>query len=128
MTITINKGASNVIAVMLRNVTFTYFLFEFASVQNKTKSYCIVQNTSGYTNRYYQFTIVENATPIATSGQINLDANAQYTYSIYQQASATNLNPALATLLKNQCIAKVFKASAADSSYSGTITNTTYNG
>ena len=71
------------------------FIFENRSTNTEIK-FVRLNNTdiSAYKERYNEFTIVVNSF-------FNTALNGQYTYSIYEQASTTNLNPTGLNLLES---------------------------
>lgn len=92
--ITINKNNSNIVVLTLTEkslLTNPYYLFEFKNVSTNTSQYIIPTDTSTQKQRFNQFTIVETASP--TAPQIKLTVG-DYEYTIYEQASSSNTNPA----------------------------------
>ena len=92
--ITINKNNSNIVILTLTEkclLTNPYFLFEFKNVSTNTKQYIIPIDISTETNRFNEFVIVETTSP--TIPQIKLTVG-DYEYTIYEQASSSNTNPA----------------------------------
>jgi hypothetical protein len=71
------------------------FIFENRSTNTDIK-FVRLNNTdiSAYKERYNEFTIVVNSF-------FNTALNGQYTYTIYEQASASNLNPTGLNLLES---------------------------
>ena len=71
------------------------FIFENRSTNTEIK-FVRLNNTdiSAYKARYNEFSIVVNSF-------FNTALNGQYTYSIYEQASTTNLNPTGLNLLES---------------------------
>lgn len=101
-----------------------YFLFKFENQETKQLYYCIGTDTSSYTDRYNQFAIIEKTNPTVTAGEIRLASKGFYNYTIYEQASSTNIDPSLATGIVEKGICKVF--GTARTSYSHTPSVTTY--
>lgn len=71
------------------------YLFEFKDNQTKELIYFIAQDTSGYKERFNKFSITEKSSPNNLIGEVELVLNGQYAYTIREQASTTNLDPAL---------------------------------
>ncbi len=71
------------------------FIFENRSTNTEIK-FVRLNNTdiSSYKERYNEFTIVVNSF-------FNTALNGQYTYTIYEQASTSNLNPTGLNLLES---------------------------
>jgi len=100
---TITQSATNTIVVTLtEKLTYVaspmYYLFAFTSDESNVVYSC---NATQVTNnqRYNEFTIVEQASPNRTLGQIQLKTPGFYHYEIYAQGSSTNLIPASANQL-----------------------------
>lgn len=74
-----------------------YFLFEFINPQTNISHYCTGTDSSTYSYRYNQFTITEKTNPNPLAAEISLVVLDCYKYNIYQQSSATNLDPAKAS-------------------------------
>ncbi|MEI7668513.1 MAG: hypothetical protein WCJ33_00320 [Pseudomonadota bacterium] len=70
------------------------YLFEFVSIQNGKKYYCIAPDVSVANDRYNEFEITEVSSPNPLIAEIYFDNYGFYRYTIYQQHSTTNLNPA----------------------------------
>lgn len=73
-----------------------YYLFVFSDDQTNITSACIAADISNFKERYNQFIITETDTPTPTNGEVTLSNSGFYHYTIYQQHSSTNLDPALA--------------------------------
>jgi hypothetical protein len=119
----INKGQSNTVVVTLTEkctLTNPNYLFEFTSKNTDDKKYCIAFDTSLYTERYNKFVIVETNTPDNLDGEVTLSPVGEWIYQIYEQVSATNLNPALATGLVETGLLNVIGTTTADSIYTST--------
>jgi hypothetical protein len=90
----------NIVALTLKEkvtIVNPIFLFEFINNQGYAKTYCIAEDISSYPDRYNLFTLVVlESTPDPLVGEIELNIGDEYTYNVYQQASSTNLDPALA--------------------------------
>lgn len=99
--IKITKGQSNIVVVTLKeaiiasNIVSPYYLFAIKNDQSKTVYYCICQDSSSYPDRYSKFTIIETDGANPVNGEITLSIAGFYSYSIYEQSSSTNIDPAL---------------------------------
>lgn len=132
---TINKDSVNDIVVTVTEQTTlsvpVHYLFELTFQDTKKSFYFIAQNTSTFTGRYDEFSITEMIGGNPLIGEINLP-EGDFKYNIYQQASATNLNPALtisALFYKYVETGRgtVFAATVLPTEYTGAITsNTSY--
>ena len=71
------------------------YLFEFKDNQTKELIYFIAQDTSSFKDRYNKFTITEKSSPNNLIGEVELVLDGQYAYTVREQSSTTNLNPAL---------------------------------
>lgn len=97
--IRLTKGATQNIILTLTEkqlLTNPNYLFVFTNRSANTEvKFIQLNNTdiSQYKDRYNEFSIVTN-TNFATS------LNGQYDYSVYEQASSSNLNPAGLNLLE----------------------------
>jgi hypothetical protein len=90
--IQLTKGQTqNIILTLTEKQTLTspnyLFIFENRSTNTDVK-FVKLNNTdiSAYKERYNEFTIVVNS-------HFNTSLNGQYTYSVYEQESSSNLNP-----------------------------------
>lgn len=79
-------------------LTSPYYLFHFENVQSHQNYYCVCENLSTILQRSDEFSIEDKVGPVATDGEVNLPAG-EYHVKIYEQASSTNVDPALATTL-----------------------------
>jgi hypothetical protein len=98
--IRLTKGQTqNIILTLTEKQTLTspnyLFIFENRSTNTEIK-FVRLNNTdiSPYKERYNEFTIVVNSF-------FNTALNGQYTYTIYEQASTSNLNPTGLNLLES---------------------------
>jgi hypothetical protein len=98
--IRLTKGQTeNIILTLTEKQTLTspnyLFIFENRSTNTEIK-FVKLNNTdiSPYKERYNEFTIVVNSF-------FNTALNGQYTYTIYEQASTSNLNPTGLNLLES---------------------------
>ena len=107
---TIQRAASNtVVFTLTERVTLAspYFLMRLQSRStNETKRVIITPNTSSFTTRYDQFTLIENNTENLTNSTIKL-FEGDWNYEIYEQASASNLLETNATTLLESGILRV---------------------
>jgi hypothetical protein len=99
MMIQLTKGQTqNIILTLTEKQTLTnpnyLFVFENRSTNTDVK-FVKLNNTdiSAYKERYNEFSIVVNS-------HFNTSLNGQYTYSVYEQASTSNLNPTGLNLLE----------------------------
>jgi hypothetical protein len=97
--IQLTKGQTqNIILTLTEKQTLTspnyLFVFENRSTNTDVK-FVKLNNTdiSAYKERYNEFTIVVNS-------HFNTSLIGQYTYSVYEQASSSNLNPTGLNLLE----------------------------
>jgi hypothetical protein len=104
--IRITKGQANLVVVTTTEKgTAAHYLFAFKNLTSTVTQYCIADDTSAFQDRYNAFTITETATPTPTNAQVTLTLEGEYHYTIYGQASASNLNPAGLTALETgMCI------------------------
>ena len=123
------NSANTVVVTLAEKTTLTgtvYYLFKFVNDQSGETKYCIPTDTSSYTYRYNQFTITEQANPVAASGQVRLQTGFGK-YNIYEQASASNLNPSGLTLVE-QGKYLVTTTLPTEYSHTQTINEYVYNG
>lgn len=122
--IQITKNATNNIALTLTEkctLTSPDYLFVFQSDETRDSYEFIAADTSTYTDRYNLFAIIEtNSTPDPLAGEVELPLVGFYTYTIYEQNSATNLNPANATGIVEVGKVQVIDTPSTDSEYSNT--------
>lgn len=122
--IQITKNATNNIALTLTEkstLTSPDYLFVFQSDETRDSYEFIAADTSSYTDRYNLFAIVETSTnPDPLSGEIELPLVGFYTYTIYEQNSSTNLDPANATGVVEVGKVQVVDTPSSDSEYSNT--------
>lgn len=127
--IKINKASANIVVLTLKEkttLTNPKYLFVFKNDQTNVESKFIAADTSSYTDRYNKFTITEKATnPNNLIGEVTLSLDGFYTYTIYEQTSSTNLNPANATGVVETGKVQVFATIVADHTYSAD-SNITY--
>jgi hypothetical protein len=130
----ITRGQINELAVTVTERTTlaapVYYLLEFKRELTNELFYCIAQNVSLTTSRYDQFDITETDTPDPLDAEISLE-KGDYSYTIYQQASAINLLPVNTTPSEflpyveiGTC--KVHGAGNVNTEYDGKSTTNTY--
>ena len=93
--ITIYKNTSNIVVLTLSEkttLTNPIYLCRFVSDITKAESAFICSDNSLYIYRYNRFTIIDNPTPLPLSGQMNFTPVGEWTYYIYEQTSASNLD------------------------------------
>ena len=109
----VNRTSSNVVVFTLtERVTLSspYFLASLKSRRtNEVKNFILSSNT-GSTDRYDKFTITESVTENLTNSTVTL-TGGDWWYKIYEQTSATNLNPDATTSLLEQGILRVVDTS-----------------
>ena len=94
--IIITQATSNIVILTLtEKVTLSSpkFLFVFKNDVTNVSYYFIAADTS----RYNKFSITEMADGNPLIGQIQLSEEGFYGYTVYEQESSSNLDPALAT-------------------------------
>lgn len=98
--IRLTKGQTQNIILTLTEkqiITSPNYLFVFENRSTNTEvKFVKINNTdvSQYKERYNEFSIVVNS-------HFNTSLNGQYTYTIYEQTSTTNLNPTGLNLLES---------------------------
>lgn len=128
--IVIRKGQSNTVTVTLKEKTTLanpYYLFQFESKVTKQKVYAVPTDLSQYPNRYNQFQITESNTPTGLS-QVTLLPEGEWVYTVYEQTSSTNTNPANATGVVETGLCKVIGTTQSNTVYNTATTRTVYNG
>ena len=128
----LNRGVATDFVVTLKEkqiLSSPYFLFNFKNDTSKIDYYCIIADSSSFKDRYNKFTFTEG-TDSPLVGQLILGQSGYYDYYIYEQTSATNLDPDLSTNIVESGKMRLFDASdnPSFSSYSPTpTTNFVYN-
>lgn len=130
--ILINKASSNTVVLTLtEKVTLTapyYFLFSFVSQTTGATVNFIAADSSLYTDRYNEFTIVETTSPDLTDSECELNPKGFWNYKIYAQSSSSNLVVANANELVEEGIVKVNWSAPTVTTYNtAPDTNTVYN-
>lgn len=92
------KNTSNKIVLTLsENQTTTShdWLFEFTSLVTGEVKYCHAVDISAYTDRYNEFSIIDNATENAINGTLDFSPTGSWTYRVYEMtvASPPSLTP-----------------------------------
>lgn len=120
--IKITRGQANVVVITLKEkttLTNPKYLFVFKNDQTNVEAKFIAADISTYPDRYNKFTITEKTTsPNPLTGEVTLSLDGFYTYTIYEQTSSTNLNPANATGVVETGKVQVFQAAVTDHTYS----------
>lgn len=127
--VSIVKASANTVVVTLEEKTTlspVYYLFEFVNDQSSDTQYCIPTDASLYTYRYNKFTITEKTSPTALSGEVELQTGFGK-YYVYEQSSATNLDPTGLTLVE-QGKYLVTTTLPTEYSHTQTINEYVYNG
>jgi hypothetical protein len=115
--ISITRGTTNTIVLTLTekaSITNPVFLFELVDDQSRQAYHFIAADQSQYPDRYNEFNISEQVSPDTLSGQVSLPSPGDYHYTIYQQSSTTNLDPAQADGILETGKAVVIEISAPD--------------
>ena len=82
----------------LSTLTNPYYLVKITSeFQNVTKFFILASDQSAYPERFNKYNITESTSEVLTSGTVEFTPTGQWLYEVYEQTSATNLNPVLAT-------------------------------
>lgn len=124
--ILINENTSNTVILTLSEKTTLLnvnYLFEVYNDMTNIYKYFIAQDISTNKLRYNEFIITETVTEFPLLGQINLIAEGFYKYNVYEQASASNLNPLLALNLIDKGKLKFVKATTSNVVYTGNQIN-----
>lgn len=124
--ILINENTSNTVILTLSEkttLTNVNYLFEVYNDMTNIYKYFIAQDISTNKLRYNEFIITETITEFPLLGQINLITEGFYKYNVYEQASASNLNPLLALNLIDKGKLKFVKATTNNVVYTGNQTN-----
>jgi hypothetical protein len=94
--INLNFGSNNVALTLTESTTISNpkYLFQFVNDTSLEEVCFIASDTSNFKERYNLFVIqlvAKNAINLL-NGQIYLSDNGYWSYNVYEQASATNLN------------------------------------
>lgn len=120
----LTKGQAKEVVLTLKEkttLTSPVYLFRFVNDTDKKEYAFIAADTSQFKYRYNLFTITEGAT-------VTLPLTGLYTYYVYEQSSATNLDYKLAGVLVEQGKLKVTGPAAAETVYTITEEIKVYNG
>lgn len=108
--IDLQQDTTNNVVVTLRElttITNPYYLFEFTSQDTNESKIFTAANISPNVNRYDQFSIeLTSGAEDLLTGVIKLPIKGFYTYHIYSQVSATNLE--LANIIELVEMGKVY--------------------
>ena len=97
--IILNKGETTTFVATLWELsilTAPNYLFVFTSEQTKVSYFTIISDTLTNESRYNKFNFTEGVND-ALNGSLVLGESGFYSYTVYEQNSATNLEPSLAT-------------------------------
>lgn len=110
MLIIVQGQANDIIVTLKEKQTLTNpnFLFVFKNKQSKIVATCIAPDTSDFTYRYNEFSITETVLPNGLNAEVYLPNVNEHHYEVYEQVSATNLNPSLADNILEIGFVKVF--------------------
>ena len=103
----------------LTTIPAPHYLFEFIEEQTQEAVYCILPNISTGIPRYDEFELTDGI-------EVTFPYAGFYTYKIYQQASAVNLDPALSAGLVEEGRAHVWEADSPASVYDYNVSNFVY--
>jgi len=94
--ILLNQNTSNTIVLTLKEKTSfsnPYYLFEFICDNTKEYTYFTSVDTSTNKSRFNSFILeLTTSTPDLLNSVLNYPLNGFYSYNIYSQVSASNLN------------------------------------
>jgi hypothetical protein len=128
--ITINKNSTNVVILTLSEkatLTSPNYLFVFQNDTTLAEVAFIAADTSSYSTHHNKFSIIEKASsPNALLGECTLNPKGLWSYTIYEQASSTNLNPVSALGIVEVGKVQVNWTDTVNKSYSTTDTNIAY--
>jgi hypothetical protein len=120
--IQITKGQVNTVALTLTEkstLTNPEYLFVFQNDESRVNYIFIAQDVSVWPSRYNKFEIEETSSEDVLNGKIEL-VEGFYKYTIYEQASATNLDPDLATGIVEVGKVQVIGSTTVDNEYTNT--------
>lgn len=116
----IERGASNTFALLGRPILSpSYWLLWFRDPERNASVYCIA-DASNTTGGMLTLTFTETDTPTALDGEVKLSPRGNWELKVYEQTSATNLDPASAGRLVKTIGVLVVGDAAADTGWSGT--------
>jgi len=93
-----------------------FLIFFTNNVTQQTNS-AIITDVSGFKARFNEFTITESETQDRVNGTLTLRPDGFWTYQVYEQSSASNLDPDLATTLVETGRANVTSVRSAKSTH-----------
>ena len=114
-----NQSTLIVTVSELTTIPAPYYLFEFIEEQTQEALYCILTNISTGIPRYDEFTLVDGV-------DITFPYAGFYTYKIYQQASSSNLDPALSDGIVEEGRAHVYEMDSPSNHYNYNVANFVY--
>lgn len=115
-----NQQSTLIVTVSeLTTIPAPYYLFEFIEEQTQESLYCILTNISTGIPRYDEFVLVDGV-------DVTFPYAGFYTYKIYQQASSTNLNPALSDGMVEEGRAHVYEVDSPSNYFDYNVTNFVY--
>lgn len=128
----VNKGqANNLVFTLFELTTISNptYLLEVENKQTKTKAYCILTNELTLEiTRYNEFVVTETDSPNPLLSEISL-SEGDHLYTVYEQASTTNLNPTGLTVVEQMELQVKDTTANANTAYEGaSTTNTVYEG
>ena len=103
----------------LTTITAPNYLFQFIEEQSGDEVFCILTNISTGIPRYDEFTIIDGV-------DVTFPYAGFYTYKIYQQTSAINLDPALSQGLVEEGRAHVYETDSPANEYNTLPTSYIY--
>lgn len=104
------------------------FLFEFKNQNSNESQYFIAADISTATTSYNRFIVTETASPNSLIGEVYLLLEGRYDYIVREQASTTNLDPALSGAIVEKGLVKVGITDPTNNTYTTSRVNTVYNG
>lgn len=119
-------SSNNVVITTTEKGSASHYLFQFFSLSTNINAFCIADDTSPFPLRYNAFTIIDQASPTATDGEVDL-ATGEYKYYVFANSSSSNLDPTgLTELESGMCL--VSGTVTEPTEYDNTATYTVYNG
>lgn len=130
LTLERGKTNDNIILTLTEKCTLTspHFLFELKNDETDAFFYFIAADTSVFPERYNKFSIIEKSSPNPLNGEVELRYDGFYHYTVYEQASATNLDPANTTGIVEIGKCHVLPAASIDTEFDYTPTSKIFNG
>lgn len=128
----INRGSANTCCFTLyekTTISNPTYLLEVENKQTRVKSYCILTpELSTHLVRFNKFTITEKDNPNPLACEISL-SEGDHWYTVYEQASTTNLNPTGLTVVEEMELQVKDSTANANTAYDSAVTtNTAYEG